>query len=52
MCELNVEHQVRSLCETSVIQGAWQRGAALSVHGLIYGIADGLLQRLGEPVTA
>ncbi|MDT8893707.1 carbonate dehydratase [Halomonas sp. I1] len=41
MCELNVEAQVKNLCRTKIIQRAWQRGQALSVHGWVYGLSDG-----------
>lgn len=46
-CELNVAQQVRNVCRTPFVQRAWQRGAALSVHGWIYDVADGLLRDLG-----
>jgi len=52
LCELNVRQQVRSLCETTVIQEAWGRGQAVDVHGWIYGIEDGLLRVLSEPITS
>lgn len=51
LCELNVLHQLRSLCRSTVIRDAWSRGQALSVHGWIYGVHDGLLRSLSEPVT-
>jgi carbonic anhydrase len=47
LCELNVREQVRNVCRTTVVQGAWERGQELSVHGWIYGLADGLLRDLG-----
>ncbi len=46
LCELNVIEQVRNVCQTTVVQDAWARGQALAVHGIIYGIGDGLLQDL------
>ncbi|MBB3182606.1 carbonic anhydrase [Halomonas fontilapidosi] len=46
MCELNVEAQVNNLCRTKIIQRAWQRGQALSVHGWIYGLSDGRVNDL------
>jgi len=52
LCELNVWEQVRSLCRTTVMKDAWQRGEAVRVHGWIYGIEDGLLRSLGDPVLA
>jgi carbonic anhydrase len=47
MCELNVIEQVYNVCHTNIIQGAWERGQELSVHGWIYSIKDGLLRNLG-----
>ena len=52
VCELNVEQQVRSLCRTTVMKEAWDRGQAIDVHGWIYGIEDGLLRVLSEPITS
>ncbi len=47
LCELNVVHQVRHVCATTIVQNAWQRGQDLSVHGWVYGLKDGLLKDLG-----
>ena len=47
LCEMNVTEQVNNVCQTNIIQTAWQRGQELSVHGWIYSIADGLLKDLG-----
>jgi len=47
LCELNVIEQVRNVCETSIVRDAWQRGQALTVHGWLYGLADGLLCDFG-----
>ncbi len=47
LCELNVIEQVRNVCRTTVVRDAWERGQALSVHGWIYDVADGLLRDLG-----
>jgi carbonic anhydrase len=46
LCELNVVEQVINVCQTTMLQGAWERGEALTVHGWIYDIADGLLRDL------
>lgn len=46
LAELNVLEQVRHVCESTVVQDAWARGQALSVHGWVYGIEDGLLRDL------
>jgi len=52
LCELNVIEQVRNVCETTVVQHAWRQGQALTVHGWIYGLHDGLLRDLGICVTS
>jgi len=47
LCELNVVEQVRNVCETTILRDAWSRGQAVTVHGWIYGLSDGLLKDLG-----
>jgi carbonic anhydrase len=47
LCELNVIEQVLSVGRTTIVQGAWERGQELVVHGWIYGLEDGLLRDLG-----
>lgn len=46
LCELNVIEQVSNVCQTTIVQGAWERGQELSVHGWIYGLSDGLIRDL------
>jgi carbonic anhydrase len=46
VCELNVIAQVRSLCESPIVQKAWQRGSLPTVHGWIYRLSDGRLADL------
>ncbi len=47
LCELNVIEQTINVCQTTVVQSAWERGAEFAVHGLIYRLEDGLLRDLG-----
>jgi carbonic anhydrase len=47
LCELNVVEQVGNVCQTTVVEDAWGRGQDLTVHGLVYGLEDGLLRDLG-----
>jgi len=47
LCELNVIEQALNVCQTTVVQDAWARGAPLAVHGWVYGLSDGLLRDLG-----
>lgn len=51
LCELNVIEQVRHVCQTTIVQEAWERGQALSVHGWIYGLHDGRLRSLGPSAS-
>jgi carbonic anhydrase len=46
LCELNVVEQVRHVARTTIVQDAWQRGQALTLHGWVYGISDGLVKDL------
>ncbi len=46
LCELNVVEQVAHVCQTSILRDAWERGQAVTVHGWIYGLHDGLLSDL------
>jgi len=46
LCELNVIEQVKNVCNTSILQSAWQEGQTISVHGFIYDIENGLLKDL------
>ncbi len=50
LCELNVITQVQNVGCTTIVQGAWQRGQELTVHGWIYGLEDGLLRDLGVSI--
>ena len=51
LCEINVIEQVGHVARLPMVQAAWARGQALSVHGLVYGVHDGLLRHLGATVT-
>ncbi len=51
LCELNVVEQVLNVGRTTIVQGAWERGQDLTVHGLVYGLGDGLLRDLGVRVA-
>jgi len=46
LCELNVIDQVANVCQTTMVQEAWDRGQPLTVHGWIYDVGDGLLKDL------
>ncbi len=52
LCEINVLEQVGHVGRLPMVEEAWKRGQSLALHGLIYGIHDGLLRELCAPVTA
>lgn len=47
LCEFNVVEQVVNTCRSTVVLRAWDRGQDLTVHGWIYGLADGRIRDLG-----
>ena len=52
MCELNVIEQVKHVSETASVQQAWKNGNAVSIHGWIYDISDGILHDLDTTLPA
>jgi carbonic anhydrase len=52
LCELNVVEQVANVCQTTIVEDAWARGASLTVHGVVYGLEDGLLRDLRVSVSS
>jgi carbonic anhydrase len=52
LCELNVAEQVLNVCQTTIVQSAWEEGQDLTVHGWIYGLKDGLVRDLGVSRSA
>jgi carbonic anhydrase len=50
LVELNVIEQVANVCRTTILRRAWHHGQKVEVHGLVYGLADGLLRRVGGSV--
>lgn len=51
LCELNVIEQVVNVCQTTMVQAAWEQGRALAIHGWIYSLTDGLLHDLNVGVA-
>ncbi len=47
LCRLNVIEQTLNVCQTTVVQEAWERSQPLAIHGWFYGLGDGLLHDLG-----
>jgi carbonic anhydrase len=52
LCELNVVEQVVNVCHTTVVEEAWARGQEVTVHGVVYGLHDGLLRDLGVTTSS
>ena len=52
LCELNVIEQVVNVAQSTVLLDAWSRGQAVTLHGWVYGVHDGLLQDLHMTVSA
>ena len=48
LVELNVIQQVNNLAQTSIVQGAWNQGQELHLHGWVFGLHDGLLKTLAH----
>ncbi len=46
LCELNVLEQADSVCQTTIVQDAWNKKLPLSIHALIYDLRDGILREL------
>ena len=51
LCELNVIEQVANVCQTTIVEQAWEKGQQLAVHGWIYGLEDGLVRDLEIDVS-
>lgn len=47
LCELNVLEQTLNVCETTFVQDAWAKNQNLTVHGWIYDMREGVLEKLG-----
>ena len=52
LCEINVILQVRNLCRSALLREAWRTGRELAVHGLIYGLHDGILRDLPANIVS
>jgi carbonic anhydrase len=50
LATLNVVQQVVNVAQTTILQDAWERDQAVTIHGWIYGLEDGLLRDLGVSV--
>jgi carbonic anhydrase len=46
LCELNVLQQLHNVAETTIVRDVWAAGSKLQLHGLIFGLSDGILKPL------
>src|SRR5215475_12571114 len=51
LCELNVMEQVINVSRTTIVRDAWSRQQALTIHGWIYAVSNGLLRDLGVSIA-
>ncbi len=42
---------MKNACETVVVQDAWKKNQNLTVHGLLFGLKDGLLRHFGITIS-
>ena len=47
LCELNVVEQAYNVANSTIMQAAWDQGQDVTVHGVVYGMEEGLLQNSG-----
>lgn len=52
LCEINVVEQVLNVAHTTVVRDAWERGQALTIHGLVFDVSDGILRSLNVSCSA
>jgi len=51
LCELNVLDQSLNVCQTTVVQDAWERGQEVVVHGWVYGLHNGHIKDMRMSVA-
>ena len=52
LCALNVLAQARNVSRTNIIRDAWSSGQDVNVHSWIYGLSNGRLKGLADPLTS
>ena len=52
LCEMNVIEQVGNVALSNVLQDAWARDQKIVVHGLLYGLKDGIVKDLNVSMSA
>jgi len=48
LSEINVHAQVKNICQTDIVQNAWENNQELTVHGWIYNLQEGHILPLEE----
>jgi carbonic anhydrase len=51
LCELNIIEQVINVCQTTIVQNAWEAGQELIIHGWVYDLSDGLVRDLNVHIA-
>jgi carbonic anhydrase len=52
LCELNIIEQVINVCQTTIVQSAWENGQELIVHGWVYRLSNGILRDLNIHISS
>lgn len=52
LCELNVLKNAANLARTTIIEDAWDRGQAVSIHSWIYRLDTGRISVLADPLNS
>jgi carbonic anhydrase len=52
LCALNALQQAANVCRTTVVQDAWKRRQALTIHAWVYRLRDGIIRDLGFNIDA
>ncbi len=52
LCELNVIEQTLNVCQSTVLQDAWQRGQTITVHAWIYSLHNGHIRALNTGIES
>ncbi len=50
--ELNFLAQARNMSRSNIIRGSWSGGWGVTVHSRIYGLSNGMLKGLLDPLTS
>ena len=52
LCELNVLAQAKHVARSTIIEDAWERGQAVSVHSWIYRLDNGKIRPLADAIKS